>query len=116
MQRITVLGAGSWGTALAVLLQKRGHKVTLWGRVEDGIEDVVSERVNPRFLPEVTIPNEIQVTADLDYALSRPEMLVLSVPSQALRTVLQHIKNRVANEVVIVNTAKGLETKSHLGI
>lgn len=114
MKRITVLGAGSWGTALAVLLQKRGHEVTLWGRVEDGLEDVVRERVNPRFLPEVTIPNAITVTADMDDALSRPEILVLSVPSQALRSVLQQIKNRVRSEVVIVNTAKGLETKSHL--
>ena len=114
MKKVTVLGAGSWGTALAVLLQKRGHDVALWGRIEDGIEDVARKRVNFRYLPEVNIPDEIRVTADLDYALKRPELLVLSVPSQALRSVLQQIENRIGNEVVIVNTAKGLETKSHL--
>lgn len=114
MKRITVLGAGSWGTALAVLLQKKGHDVALWGRIEDGIETVARERINSRFLPEVTIPDEVQVTSDLDYGLSRAEMVVLSVPSQALRSVLQRIGNRINSEAVIVNTAKGLEISSHL--
>ncbi len=85
MKRLTVLGAGSWGTALAVMLQKRGHEVILWGRIEDGIETVARERVNTHYLPQVTIPGEVQVTADLDYALNRAEIVVLSVPSQALR-------------------------------
>jgi len=114
MKRVTVLGAGSWGTALAALLQKRGHEVTLWGRIEDGILEVARQRVNSRFLPGVTIADQIQVTPDLDYALHRPEILVLSVPSQALRSVLQQIENRVGSDVVIVNTAKGIENGSHL--
>jgi glycerol-3-phosphate dehydrogenase (NAD(P)+) len=96
------------------LLQKRGHKVTLWGRVEDGIEAVARERSNPHFLPQVTIPNEVQVTADLDYALNRAEMVVLSVPSQALRGLLHRIENRIPSDALIVNTAKGLEIKTHL--
>ncbi len=114
MKKVTVLGAGSWGTALAVLLQKRGHEVTMWGRIEDGILDVARDRINPRYLPGVTIPDELHVTADLDYALNRPEILVLSIPSQALRSVLQQIGGRIGHEVVIVNTAKGLEAGSHL--
>ena len=114
MKKVTVLGAGSWGTALAILLQKIGHDVTMWGRTEDGILDVARERVNPRFLPEVTIPEELRVTDDLDYAMSRPEILVLSVPSQALRSVLKQIEQRIRHDVVIVNTAKGLEVGSHL--
>ena len=115
MRAITVVGAGSWGTALAILLQKNGHGVTLWGRVEDGIETMARERINHRFLPDISIANAIQVTSDLNFALSQAEIVVLSVPSQALRGVLQQIKNLVPDDARIVNTAKGIEIKSHLG-
>ncbi len=114
MRAITVVGAGSWGTALAILLQKNGHGVTLWGRVEDGIETMARERINHRFLPDISIANAIQVTSDLNFALSQAEIVVLSVPSQALRGVLQQIKNLVPDDARIVNTAKGIEIKSHL--
>ena len=114
MKKVTVIGAGSWGTALAVLLAGNGNQVTLWGRKEDGIEETARTRVNARFLPGVSIPYEIEVTADLDFAMSQTEMLVLSVPSQALRSVLRRIEHRVGNDVVIVNTAKGLEIGTHL--
>ncbi len=114
MHKITIIGAGSWGTALAVLLGSNGKQVTLWGRKEDGIEETAHTRVNARFLPGVSIPDAVEVTDDLDYALSGTKMLVLSVPSQALRSVLRQIEDRVGRDVVIVNTAKGLEIGTHL--
>lgn len=108
-QRITVLGAGSWGTALAVLLQRNEHCVTLWGRVEDGIEEVARKRTNERYLPRITIPSQVNVTSDLEMALLEPNMVVLAVPSQAVRTVLKQSECYLNNEIIIVNTAKGLE-------
>jgi len=114
VKKVTVIGAGSWGTALAVLLGGNGHRVTLWGREEDGVEETARTRVNARYLPGVIIPDEIDVTSDLDYALSGTEILVLSVPSQALRSVLRRIENRVGSDAVIVNTAKGLEIGTQL--
>lgn len=114
MNKITIIGAGSWGTALAVLLGNNGKQVTLWGRKEDGIEETARTRVNARYLPGVNIPDEVEVSDDLDHALNETEMLVLSVPSQAVRSVLRQIEDRVGSDVIIVNTAKGLEIGTHL--
>ena len=109
MEKICVLGAGSWGTALAVLLAKNECQVTLWGRVEDGIEMIAECRENRRFLPGLIIPDEVSPSADMGTAIEGAEWLVLSIPSQALREVLEKAKKYITPGIYIVNTAKGLE-------
>lgn len=109
MEKVCVLGAGSWGTTLAALLAKNGQQVALWGRVEDGIDLIAKTRENRQFLPGIKIPDQVHPIADLAVALEGASLVVLSIPSQALREVLGAAQKYINNEICIVNTAKGLE-------
>lgn len=113
--RVAVLGAGSWGTALAVLLAKKGLKVRLWGRVEDGVREVQQSRENQRFLPGISLPDSLEATDHLEYALQGVGAVVLSVPAQAVREVVRQYRSQLAAlsaSTIIINTAKGIETGS----
>jgi len=109
MEKVCVLGAGSWGTALAVLLAKNNNQVSLWGRKEDGIEMMAESRQNKMFLPGINIPEQVNPTMDLEAAIKGAQWLVLSVPSQPFRQVLVEAKQYIGNDLKMVNTAKGLE-------
>lgn len=112
MDKICILGSGSWGTAQAVLLSKNALRVCLWGRHEDGLEDVIRSRENRRFLPGVPLPENVELLFDLEQALQGAKLVVCAVPSQVLRGVLEKIKNILPADTVIVNTAKGLEIET----
>lgn len=114
MKKICVLGAGSWGTTLAVHLANLGFSVWLWGRIEDGIDLIKSQRENRRFLPGVVIPDNVYPEADPALALQDIDVLVMSVPSQALRSVLQTVQTYLPPQTILVNTAKGLEISTGL--
>lgn len=92
IRKICILGAGSWGTALATLLGKNEYRVVLWGREEDGVEQITTLRENRRFLPGVVVPDTVTSTTDMAQAIDGADWVVLSVPSQALRTVLQQAR------------------------
>ncbi|MEQ8201541.1 MAG: NAD(P)H-dependent glycerol-3-phosphate dehydrogenase [Syntrophomonadaceae bacterium] len=109
MKKICVLGAGSWGTALAALLGKNDYRVTMWGRVEDGVEQIASLGENRRFLPGVVVPDTVMPTADMAKAMTGADWVVLSVPSQAMRTVLLQAEEFLKPDTYLINTAKGLE-------
>ncbi|MGR6836494.1 NAD(P)H-dependent glycerol-3-phosphate dehydrogenase [Syntrophomonas erecta] len=109
MKKVSVLGAGSWGTAQAVLLSRKLDSLVLWGRPEDGIEDMRTGRENTRFLPGVKIPNNIEITSDLEQALDNIEVLILAVPAQVVREVVKRVGPVLHGHPVIVNTAKGIE-------
>ncbi|ADI02234.1 MAG TPA: NAD(P)H-dependent glycerol-3-phosphate dehydrogenase [Syntrophothermus lipocalidus] len=114
MKKIAVLGAGSWGTALAGLLGNKGYSVCLWGRPEDGVLDIEKTRENRRFLPGVFLPETVSMTTDMKEAISGAWLVVISVPSQAVREVTLKLKPWLGPRTVIVNTAKGLELKTYL--
>lgn len=109
MTKICVLGAGSWGTALAILLSRNGAEVYLWGRSEDGIEDIKIDRENLRFLPGAAMPASIVPTTDIEGSLKGAALVVLAVPSQAVRQVSENIKGLLEPGATLVNVAKGLE-------
>ncbi|KUO50478.1 MAG: glycerol-3-phosphate dehydrogenase [Desulfitibacter sp. BRH_c19] len=112
MINVAVLGSGSWGTALSLVLSDSKHNVTLWGR-EDEIANIYKDdRENKAYLPGVKLPNTIKFTSDIDKALARAELIVLSVPSQAVREVCCNIRPYIKGNPVIVNTAKGIEIKT----
>ncbi len=101
--RISVLGAGSWGTTLAILLAENSHSVTLWSYVEKDAQTILRTRENPSYLPGITIPETIAVTSDLGEALPDREMLVVAIPSQFIRNSLKKfhdmgIRKRPAGE------------------
>ena len=86
MAKISVLGAGSWGTALAVVLHKNGHEVTIWSIAQDEIDMLKKEREHKDKLPGVKIAEEIGLTTDLKEAISGRDMLVVAVPSPYIRS------------------------------
>lgn len=112
MASIGVIGAGSWGTALAVLLCGNGHEVTLWSIIEDEVHTLQTKRENPDKLPGVKLPEKIEVTADLEKAISGKQVLVLAVPSPYVRSTAHTMKPYVAEGQIIVNVAKGIEEDS----
>ena len=110
--RIAVLGAGSWGTALAILLAEGGHEVTLWGR--DGVEELRNHRENRRYLPGRRLPDALAVTGDLKAAVAGSDLVVLALPSQSVRAVARAAAPAVPRGSTVVCASKGLEEKSCL--
>ena len=109
-KHILVLGDGGWGTALALVLHHNGHKVTLWSKFPDYANYVNRKRENPKFLPGIKLPRTLDVTSDLQ--VLNYELIVMAVPTQFCRGVLDEIKSRIphrASRIPIVSVAKGIE-------
>ena len=114
MAKIGVIGAGSWGTALAWLLTNNGHEVTLWSHREEDARLLQKERENKSKLPGVIFQENLQVTGDLKSSVEDKEVLVLAVPSPAVRSTSQKMKSYIRKNQLIVNVAKGVEAESLL--
>lgn len=113
MTRVAVVGAGGWGTALAVLMARNGHQVTLWARRPEAAERLLRTRENAAYLPGVTIPPNVDVTVDFTDVEPCP-FVVLAVPSQTLRGIWQALAPRLGEGHLIINAAKGIELSSGL--
>ena len=109
MAKVSVVGAGSWGTALAMLLCNNGHDTMLWSHREEQAEELRTARENKAKLPGVKIPEEIHVTSDLSEALIDKDVIVMAVPSVAVRTTAKKMSSHIRYGQVIVNVAKGIE-------
>jgi len=111
-RRVAVLGAGGWGTALAVHLARAGHVTTLWGRDAAFVDEIRARRANAVYLPDVVFPSSLLLTSDLEEALGESELIVSAVPSHGTRPVLRAASRFVARGVTIVSATKGLEQDS----
>ena len=109
MARIGVLGAGSWGTALAILLHDNGHDVTVWSINEAEVKILNETRRHESKLPGVEIPEGIVFTTDMKETMSDKDVCVLAVPSPFIRSTCQKMKNYVRAGQIVVNVAKGIE-------
>jgi len=109
--RVTVLGAGAWGTTLARLLAQGGHAVTLWGHDEGHLQELARKGVNERYLPAITLPSSLRVEADLNRAIKEAECVVVAVPSQAFREVTRSLADC---EGILVSVTKGIEYETGL--
>ena len=109
---ITVLGAGSWGTALAIRLAANGNPTCLWGHEPDFMATLAAERVNKKFLPGAVFPEPLVIETDLTRAVQHSRDLLLAVPSHALREVLEASKSALADNSRIAWATKGLEQGS----
>ena len=114
MTRIAVLGAGGWGTALAVHLARVGHPVQLWGRDPVLVADMQARRANAVYLPGVAFPDGISPTSDLSGSLSGAEVVVAAVPSHGMREVLRAAAPHIAAGAAVVSATKGIERDSLL--
>ena len=111
---IGVIGAGSWGTTLAVVLHENGHAVTMWSYTRSDVETMLATRRNSTYMPGLELPREVVVTSDLESALAGKDMLLLSTPAQFMRGVLFTASLIDIGEPLIVNVAKGIETTTLL--
>ncbi len=112
--RVTVLGDGGWGTALAVVNARRKNDILLWSAFPDYAKLLREKRENIKFLPGVPLSDTIHITADLQEAVKWGEIIVLAIPTQFLRTILFKLKDFNLNGKVIVSVAKGIEKKTCL--
>jgi glycerol-3-phosphate dehydrogenase (NAD(P)+) len=111
MSKITVVGSGGWGTAIAVMTSKHGNEVTLFSVFEEEIEQIKKDRENKKLLPGVAIPENIMLTSDLSCVQSA-DFIVLAVPSFAVRSTCKKLAPYIDKGAIIVNIAKGLEEDS----
>ncbi|MCK9217249.1 MAG: NAD(P)H-dependent glycerol-3-phosphate dehydrogenase [Firmicutes bacterium] len=109
MKKIAVIGAGSWGTANAISLGKKGIEVKLWIRNPELLNIIKSTRENTNYLPGVTLPSNIEVSNDIEYCCKDVSIVVLGTPSHAIRDTVFVIKDFISKDQVIVNLAKGIE-------
>lgn len=114
LMRVAVIGAGAWGTALALVAADAGHDVVMWARETDVVADINERHLNTRFLPGVDLPHGIVGTTDIT-ACTGADLIILSVPTQFIRGVLTtHV--HVVKGAVLVDVAKGIEQGTHLRV
>ncbi len=109
---LAVLGAGSWGTALAIHLARNGHVVRLWGRNPETMAGLEQQRSNTRYLPDIPFPDALTATADLDHALGGADGCLIAVPSHALRATLERLVDSAHPPEALVWATKGLDPAS----
>ena len=111
MEKIGVIGAGSWGTALAILLNENGNDVTLWSHRETEAEHMRQSRECSK-LPGIKIPEAVEITSDLKQAVSGQKVLVMVVPSRCMRETAELLKECVAPGTYVISAAKGIEDET----
>lgn len=109
MAKVSVIGAGSWGTALAMLLAGNGHDTILWSHREEQAAELSKTREHKEKLPGVILPEELKITSNLELAAKERDVLVLAVPSVAVRETSKKLKACLLPGQLIVNVAKGIE-------
>ena len=111
--KVAVLGAGSWGTALAISLAHGGHDVTVWARRAEAADEMTQTRRNA-YLPGGEIPASVEVTSDIDRAVDGADVWLVAVPSQSVRGVMAPLADRVRPGLTVVSVAKGIENDTLL--
>lgn len=108
-KHISIIGAGSWGTAISVLLANKGMNVKLWARDKELIEKVKNTRENSDYLPGTVLADNIVISSDIEYCCSEGEIVIIASPSHAMRDMCGQIRKYVSKEQVIVSLSKGIE-------
>lgn len=107
--KVSVLGAGGWGTTLAILLHYNGHDVILWEYKKSYAKELIKKHVNSRYLPGVSIPKEMKISYDLGESTGDKNLIILAVPSQFLRSVVKKIDFSDIKNSILVSVSKGIE-------
>ena len=109
MKNVAILGAGSWGTAIAAHLANVGHDVRLWGRNADLIQEMKSRRANAVYLPDIVLPVGVRPTTSLEEALERADFVIAAMPSHGTRGVIRSAAPLIPRQALIVSATKGIE-------
>lgn len=112
MKRIAIIGAGNWGTALAIIAARSGHEVQLWSRNAEVVRAINNEHLNPHYLKSVQIPVSVTATSQLNAALENAELVLFAAPSHAARELFTTIASQLHEGAIIVSVAKGIEIET----
>ena len=114
MNKIGILGAGTWGTAIGILLSDNGHDVTMWSKIEKEAKDLDKSRDNIKNLPGAKLPNKVKITLDIKEACTDKDIIVMAVASPFVRAISKEAAPLIKEGQIIVNVSKGLENKTLL--
>lgn len=114
--KIAILGGGSWGSALSILLCNEGKKVDLWVRSQEQALEMAVEKTNNKYLNGVKLPESLRVSNSLEEVVKGKDIIVLAIPTQNVRPVIERIKSMVSADQIIVNLAKGIENNTMMRI
>jgi glycerol-3-phosphate dehydrogenase (NAD(P)+) len=112
MKRIAIIGAGNWGTALAILAARKGHAVTLWSRNANVVDSIKHRGVNCSYLAGARVPDAVIATNEIEEALQDAELLILAAPSHVTRELLERMLPSLSSKMVFVSATKGIEIES----
>ena len=103
-----LLGGGSWGTTVAALIA-RNASITMWARDQDTVDEINSQHTNSKYLPDAVLPEDVRATSDIEEAVAMMDVIVMGIPSQSFRGVLEQIKPHIRPWVPVISLSKGLE-------
>lgn len=112
MENISVLGAGSWGTALAMVLAENGHRTTIWSHRQDQVDEINEQHTNAKYLPNTVLPHSLTATSSIEDAVNDHDIIVIAVPTKAIREVCQQFVATQTTEKLFVHVSKGIEPDS----
>ena len=112
-QKIAVLGPGSWGTALAQVLNDNGHEVRIWGNIPEQIDEINEKHTNTRYFKDVVLDENIKAYKELSEALDSVNAVLFVVPTKVTRLVAKQVAELLDHEVVVMHASKGLEPGTH---
>lgn len=112
MKKVGVIGAGSWGTALAITLSGKGHQVKIWDVNPEHLQELASNRENVRYLPDIKFNDNLQIADTIEDAITGADMVLFSAPAQFFRSALDNAMPYLKPEMILVNVAKGIEQKT----
>ena len=112
MKKVSVIGAGSWGTAIAFVLAENGHDCLLWARREEQSTEINDKNQNSSYLPKVSLPKNLHATSDLEQAVVHGDILIIAVPTNAIRQVCEEINLMITKPKLFVHVSKGIEPNS----
>jgi glycerol-3-phosphate dehydrogenase (NAD(P)+) len=114
VKQAVVVGAGSWGTALAKMLSDKGYRINLWGHRQEHVDEIVSNRENRTYLPGFKLSDNLTATADLKEAVAGQTMVVMVVPSHGFREVFRRLLPNLSNNTYVISAVKGIENDTQM--
>ncbi len=114
MKKITIIGSGSFGTALSVVTARAGNEVQLWAREAEVANGINNRHQNPEYLSDITLPDSVECFTQLKQCLQNRDIVVFAVPSHALREVAKKVKPHLSGDEILVNVAKGIEKETFM--
>lgn len=116
MSKVTVFGAGSWGTALATVLAENGHDTLLWSHRENQAHEIQTQHTNEKYLPGISLPQNLTATSNMADAVEHAEIMVMAVPTKGIRETCQKIMATLNRKLIFVHVSKGIEPDSLIRI